>query len=166
MVSQLRSTMTSRLAAIMGPLGWLVGTGLGAGLAPIAPATAGSFVALVIYYYLPIDGYSVALYLMIGVGFSAGIWATGSLSRPTDPDPRRAVWDEFVGVWATCLFLPKTLPWLAAAFICFRILDIVKPWPIRRLERLPGGWGIMADDLLAGVYGLTLLNGVRLIFFD
>jgi phosphatidylglycerophosphatase A len=55
---------------------------------------------------------------------------------------------------------------LAAAFICFRILDIVKPWPIRRLERLPGGLGIMADDLLAGVYGLALLNGVRLVFFD
>ena len=58
--------------------------------------------------------------------------------------------------------LPKTLPWIAAAFVCFRLLDIVKPWPIRRLEKLPGGWGIMSDDLLAGVYGAVLLNGVRL----
>jgi phosphatidylglycerophosphatase A len=64
------------------------------------------------------------------------------------------------------MFLPKTLPWLAAAFVCFRILDIVKPWPIRRLERLPGGLGIMADDALAGLYGTALLNGVRLAFFN
>jgi phosphatidylglycerophosphatase A len=132
----------------------------------VAPATAGSLVALVIYYILPIDGDSVALYSMIGAGFFFGIWATGSLIKPTDIDPRRAVWDEFVGMWATCLFLPKELPWLAAAFVCFRVLDIVKPWPIRRLERLPRGLGIMADDMLAGLFGAALLNGVRLVFFD
>lgn len=145
---------------------WLVGTGLGSGLAPIAPATAGSFVAVVAYYFLPIAGNSVGLYLLIGVGFLVGVWATGRLVNPTDPDPRRAVWDEFIGMWTTCLLLPKTLPWLAAAFFCFRALDILKPWPIRRLERLPGGLGVMADDLLAGVYGAVLLNGLRLAFFD
>ena len=147
-------------------LAWLVGTGLGSGLAPIAPATAGSFVAVVIYCFLPISGNSVGLYLLLGVGFLVGVWATGRLVSPTDHDPRRAVWDEFIGLWTTCLLLPKTLPWLAAAFFCFRALDIVKPWPIRRLERLPGGLGIMADDLLAGLYGAVLLNGLRLAFFD
>ncbi len=162
----LPDTVAGRLAAARDRLGWLAGTGLGSGMVPVAPATAGSLVALIIYYLLPIDGDSVALYLIIGAGFLAGIWATGSLISPTDPDPRRAVWDEFVGMWVTCMFLPKALPWLAAAFVCFRILDIVKPWPIRRLERLPGGLGIMADDLLAGVYGAALLNGVRLVFFD
>ena len=55
---------------------------------------------------------------------------------------------------------------MAVAFLCFRALDIGKPWPIRRLERLPGGLGIMADDLLAGVYGAALLNGLRLAFFN
>ena len=158
--------MVNRLASLMGPLGWLAGTGLGSGMAPVAPATAGSLAALVIYYFLPIDGDSLALCLIIGAGFLAGIWATGSLIRPADPDPRRAVWDEFVGMWATCLFLPKDLPWLAAAFVCFRVLDIVKPWPIRRLERLPGGLGVMADDLLAGLFGAALINGVRLVFFN
>jgi phosphatidylglycerophosphatase A len=166
MARQLPAAVVGRLAAVMGQLGWLAGTGLGSGMAPVAPATAGSLVALVIYYFLPIDGDSVALFLIIGAGFFAGIWATGSLISPTDTDPRRAVWDEFVGMWATCAFLPKDLPWLAAAFVCFRILDIVKPWPIRRLERLPGGLGIMADDALAGLYGAVLLNGVRLVFFD
>ncbi len=145
---------------------WLLGAGFGTGLAPVAPGTVGSLLALVIYAFLPISEDSLALYLMIGVGFVLGIWATGSLTSPSEPDPRKAVWDEFIGMWTTCIFLPKTVSWLAAAFFCFRILDIVKPWPIRRLERLPGGVGIMADDLLAGFYGAALLNGLRWAFFD
>ena len=119
--------------------------------------------SLVLYYFLPIHGHSVALYLLIGLGFLVGIWATGELATSADPDPRRAVWDEFIGMWATCLFVPKTFLWLAAAFCCFRVLDILKPWPIRRLERLPGGLGIMADDLLAGLFGAALLNAARLL---
>lgn len=144
--------------SVLNRLGWLIGTGLGSGLFPIAPATAGSVVALLIYYFIPVDADSTILYLIIGVGFVVGIWATSTLITPTNHDPRQAVWDEFIGMWTTCLLLPKTLPWLAAAFVCFRILDVVKPFPVRRLERLPGGLGIMADDLLAGIYGAILLN--------
>ena len=147
-------------------LAWLVGTGLGSGLAPLAPGTVGSLVALLIYLRLPIPGDSIILYVLIAVGFILGIWATGSLVQPTDPDPRRAVWDEFVGMWATCLLLPKSLPWMAAAFLCFRALDILKPWPARRLEGLPGGLGIMADDLMVGLYGAMVLNTLRLVFFS
>jgi len=146
-------------------LGWLIGTGLGSGLAPLAPGTAGSLLAILIYAFAPVDEDSVTLYALTGVGFFVGIWATGTLTSSSDPDPRRAVFDEFVGMWVTCLFLPKTVAWLAAAFFCFRVLDIVKPWPIRRLERLNGGLGIMVDDLLAGLYGTALLNGLRLAFF-
>ena len=143
-------------------LAWAMGTGLGSGFFPVAPATAGSLVALAIYYATPLHGTSPGLFFLTGIGFFVGVWATGSLITDDDPDPKRAVWDEFVGVWATCLLLPKSLPWIVAAFLCFRFLDIVKPWPIRHLEKLPGGWGIMSDDLLAGVYGAVLLNGVRL----
>lgn len=151
--------------AVLKRIGWLIGTGLGTGLAPVAPATFGSFAALAIYYVLPISEQSIELYLLIGLGMLVGIWATGTLSTTDDPDPKKAVWDEFVGMWVTCLLLPKMLPWLAAAFICFRILDITKPWPARRLERLHGGLGIMADDLMVGIYGAVGLNVVRLIFF-
>ena len=147
-------------------VGWLIGTGLGSGLAPLAPATVGSLLAILIYSFAPVDEDSIALYALIAVGFLVGIWATGTLISSSDPDPKRAVFDEFVGVWVTCLFLPKTVSWLAAAFLCFRVLDIVKPWPIRRLESLHGGLGIMSDDLLAGIYGAALLNGLRLAFFD
>ncbi|MSQ05819.1 MAG: phosphatidylglycerophosphatase A [Dehalococcoidia bacterium] len=146
-------------------LTWLVATGLGSGLAPVAPATVASLLALGIYYFLPISGTSPVLYAMIVGGFALGVSATGYLVTDADPDPHRAVWDEFVGIWATCLWLPKELPWLAAAFVCFRVLDIAKPWPIRRLERLPGGLGIMADDLAAGLAGAALLNAARLLVF-
>jgi phosphatidylglycerophosphatase A len=132
----------------------------------VAPGTVGSLAALVVYFLVPMSGDSVALYLLVGGGFVVGIWATGRLATPTVQDPNTAVWDEFVGMWTTCLLLPKSLPWMAAAFICFRVLDVTKPWPINRLERLPGGWGIMADDLLAGLCGALLLNGLRLAFFD
>ncbi len=158
--------MSNRLIpAVSRRLAWLVATGFGSGLAPVVPATVGSLAALVIYFFAPISSDGVELYLLIGVGFPVGIWATGNLVTATDPDPRSAVWDEFVGMWATCLLLPKTLPWMAAAFICFRALDVLKPGPIRRLERLPGGLGIMADDLLAGLAGAVLLNALRLAFF-
>lgn len=155
-VNRLIETPVTRLA-------WFLGTGLGSGLFPLIPATAASAVALAIYWWSPLTGGSTGLFLLIGIGFLVGVWATGSMSTPTRPDPRHAVWDEFVGMWATCLFLPKTLPWMIAAFFCFRAFDILKPWPIRRMERFPGGWGIMADDLLAAVFGAVLLNVIRLV---
>ena len=156
---------TGPLAAAADKLAWVIGAGLGTGLAPLAPATVGALAALLIYAFVPIAEDSAALYALIGGGFLMGVWATGRMTSDDDPDPHQAVWDEFVGMWATCLLVPKTLPWLAAAFLLFRVLDIVKPWPIRRLEKLHGGLGIMADDLLAGLYGAVILNAVRLAFF-
>ena len=146
-------------------LGWLVGTGFGSGLSPVAPGTAGSLVALAIYWVLPISGDSLTFCLLILIGFPLGIWATGRLVTEEEKDPSRAVWDEFIGLWVTFLLLPKTWPWMAAAFLGFRALDIFKPWPARRAEALPGGLGIMADDLLVGIYGTAILNAARLLFF-
>ena len=151
---------------IINKLAWLMATGLGTGLAPFAPATLASFVTLAIYLAMPISGDSPVLFLLVGLGFSLGIWATGTLVKPTLLDPPQAVWDEVIGMLITCLLLPKTIPWMAAAFVCFRVLDIIKPFPINRLERLPGGVGIMADDLLAGLVGAVALNLVRLFFFN
>ena len=137
-----------------------LGAGAGIGLFPVAPATAASLAAVVIYWFSPLAEDSLGLYLLVGLGFLVGVWATGSLITPNDPDPKTAVWDEFIGMWVTCLLLPKTLPWMAAAFVLFRVLDVLKPWPVRRFERLPRGWGIMADDLAAGVLGALALNAV------
>jgi len=156
MVSRLIEAPAARLA-------WIIGTGFGSGLFPVAPATVGGFVALAVYWWMPLSGESPGLVVLIGTGFLLGVWATGRMSTAADLDPKQAVWDEFIGMWATCILVPKTLPWMAAAFVCFRVLDIWKPWPIRRLERLHGGLGIMADDLLAGVLGAVLLYVIRLL---
>ena len=153
------------MATVLNRAGWALGTGLGIGLAPIAPATVASLAAVLVYGFSPLAEDSAGLFLLCGLGFLAGIWACHSLITDTDHDPKRAVWDEFAGMWITCLFLPKTLPWLAAAFVVFRVLDILKPWPIRRFERLPGGLGIMADDLAAGVAGAFGLNVAYRLFF-
>ena len=144
---------------------WLIGAGLGTGKSPIAPGTVGSVAALLIYVAVPLTEDSLGLYLLVGSGFFVGVWAAGILETPDNIDPGFVVWDEFVGMWATCLLLPKTIPWMIAAFFVFRALDIYKPWPVRRLESLPGGWGIMGDDLLAGFYGAAGLNLVRIVFF-
>ena len=150
--------MLNRLAKPGSVLGWLFGTALGLGLFPIAPATLASLVAVAVYYPLPMNGDSPAFFALVAASLAIGPWACNSLTTDDDPDPKRAVWDEVAGVWLTCLFMPKTLPWLAAAFVVFRVLDVLKPWPIRRFERLPGGWGIMADDAAAGIAGAALLN--------
>ena len=136
----------------------MFGTALGLGLFPVAPATLASLAAVAVYAVAPITGDSPGFLVLIAVSLVIGPWACGSLTSNTDPDPKRAVWDEVAGMWLTCLFLPKTLPWLAAAFLLFRLLDVLKPWPIRQYERLPGGYGIMADDVAAGVLGAALLN--------
>ena len=153
------------MRALAGRAGWAFGTALGVGLFPVAPATAASLAAVVVYWLSPLAGDSVAYYLLAALSIPVGVWATGSLVREDDPDPHKAVWDEVAGMWLTCLLLPKTLPWLAAAFVCFRVLDVLKPWPIRRFERLPSGLGIMADDVAAGTAGAIALNLVHRLAF-
>ena len=159
------SNQLSALGTVSKSVGWLFGTALGLGLFPVAPATLASLAAAAVYYLLPVDGNSPAFFAMVAASLAVGPWACHSLTGPGDPDPKRAVWDEVAGMWLTCLLLPKTLPWLAAAFLLFRALDVLKPWPIRSYERLPGGWGIMADDAAAGIIGACLLNLVYRLFW-
>lgn len=148
-------------------LGKFIGLGFGSGLSPVAPGTAGSLVALFIYYLVSLAAGSLAPYILaalILVGVPLGIWATGLLATEADPDPGRAVWDEFVGLWITCMLVPATIPWLAAAFFTFRLFDIAKPWPARRVENWHGGLGIMSDDVVAGLYGAALLVIARQVW--
>lgn len=164
----------------------LIATGLGAGYAPVAPATAGSAVALLIYWALPFQGagdspaffWMIAGTFIVGTGAAAVIIApppqpagaptlSGTAGRSNDEsDPGRCVIDEFAGMWTACIFLPVTWGWMLAAFTAFRALDILKPFGIRRIEKLPGALGVMADDVAAGLVAAAGLNAVRLIFFD
>ncbi len=139
-------------------------TFFGAGFFPIAPGTFASFEAALIYRFA---GWKLAPlpYLLVLAGvFLAGVAAADIQTRVMkQKDPRPVVIDEVVGQGIALFLAPTGWVWIAAGFFLFRLFDIFKPGPIRLLERLPGGWGIMADDVLAGVFSALVLQGLRLI---
>ena len=143
-----------------------VAIGFGTGKGPIAPATWGTAAALAIYWALQFDVDSAWFFIITAAVIVIGAAAAERLSVPGDEDPRRVVIDEWAGALVTVAFLDNSFWWLFAGFWVFRVLDIAKPWPIRRLENLHGGIGIMADDVAAGIIGAIGLNVVRLVFFD
>lgn len=138
-----------------------IATGLGIGYAPIASGTWGSLPGLVLAWGLNrwggawgVAGAAVAVALL-------GTWAAGrAIGVFGVKDPRQVVVDEIAGQLVTLAFLPINARTLIAGFLLFRALDVWKPWPANRLESLPGGSGIMADDLMAGLYGSLILHGV------
>ena len=131
-------------------IAYIFATGLGSGYTPIAPGTAGSLIALVIYILVPMGNF-VWLSICVLV-FFIGIWASKIVEVKHGKDPGLVVIDEFVGQWLSLLFLPRIIPVFIAAFILFRVLDIFKPFPANDAQKLPHGWGIMADDVIAGIY--------------
>jgi phosphatidylglycerophosphatase A len=136
---------------------FLIGTWFGCGYAPVAPGTAGSLAGLIIAialnYY---GGYGRGTLLALtAILLAPGIWAAGVVAQQTgQPDPQIVVVDEVIGQWIT-LAGAATYNWKTwlAAFVLFRLLDMWKPAPARQLESLLGGWGIVADDVMAGLYG-------------
>ena len=136
-------------------------TGLGAGHGPIAPGTWGSLPALALAWLVEprLGGWGVAS--LAALVTLAGTWAADRTARRLgERDPGRIVVDEIAGQLVALCFLPATPQVLLAGFLLFRILDVVKPWPAHRLEELPGGSGIMADDLMAGLYANLILQGL------
>jgi phosphatidylglycerophosphatase A len=135
-----------------------VATAGGAGYFPVAPGTVGSAVGLILFYgvhRLPIAFQLAAVVFVSLIGVAAG---TRVAQRSGIEDPGIVVIDEVAGMWVSLLFLPLTPVTAVAGFFLFRVLDVVKPAPCRQLEHLPGGWGIMCDDLMAGVYANVLLR--------
>lgn len=136
-------------------------TGFGTGYGPVAPGTWGSLPGLALAFGLDRLAGSWAVLAGAAVAALAGVWAAGraeTLFGEKDPGP--VVIDEIAGQMVTLLFLPVTGPALLLGFMLFRVLDVLKPWPAFRLEELPGGSGIMADDLMVGVYGNLILHGI------
>jgi phosphatidylglycerophosphatase A len=137
----------------------LLAFGLGSGASPYAPGTAGTLLAIPLYLLLaqlPAWQY-LAITLLL---FIFGCWLCDRVARDIDVhDHPGIVFDEIVGYLVTMFLVPTGWWWLAAGFAVFRLFDILKPWPIRWLDRhVQGGLGIMLDDLLAGVYGALLLH--------
>jgi phosphatidylglycerophosphatase A len=141
----------------------LIGSGFGSGYFPVASGTAGSAVALLIWIILP-EMSPFGQFLFIVVSLLVGVPVCTAMEREYGSDPRQAVWDEFAGQWTALFLLPKTAPLMVASFLIFRVLDIWKPFPARRSQDLPGGWGVMVDDLIVGIYTVLLLHFWLILF--
>lgn len=137
-----------------------IALGFGAGLAPVAPGTVGTLAAIPLYLLLePLP--AIAYAALVSVLFLLGVWACGKTARDfNDPDPSAVVWDEVVGFLITMFMAPAGWVYVVIGFVLFRVFDILKPFPINALQSAPGGWGILLDDVLAGVYAALLLRGI------
>jgi phosphatidylglycerophosphatase A len=131
----------------------------GVGYAPVAPGTAGSAIGVALYLLTrswSSNGHLIAFATVVVVGLWASHLAAAHLG---EEDPGSVVIDEVAGQMLTLLLLDVNAAGALLGFLLFRIMDIVKPWPAQRLEALPGGLGVMADDLMAGAYGWLALAG-------
>jgi len=141
----------------------LLATGFGVGYSPIAPGTAGTLVAIPIYYFLsdiPSPLYEITLmgFFFLSVWISEN--AEAFFGKKDDP---RIVIDEVMGFLITMLWLPKTILFIILGFFLFRFFDILKPFPIRQWERrLKGGWGVVLDDVMAAIHANIILHLISL----
>jgi len=135
-----------------------VATGLGVGYLPLCPGTYGTLLAVGLYFPFSRLRPSLMILLLMAL-FCAGVWTAhqGELLW-NQKDPGRVVIDEIVGYLITMGFLPFGLKCAVAGFFLFRAFDILKPFPIRRIEHIHGGFGIMLDDVVAGIYAAVLLR--------
>ena len=142
-------------------LGLFVATCGYLGYVPVAPGTFGSAAGLAVFFAVRSTGSVPIEIAAIVLLFAIGIWS-GTIAEHhfggIDPGP--VVLDEVVGMLVTLFLLPVTLTGAIVGFLVFRVLDVVKPWPSARFEKLPGGLGVMADDGMAAIYGNLVMRGL------
>lgn len=140
-------------------MGRVIATFFGLGFFPFAPGTAASFAVVLLYKFFlaPLPWlYILVLFFLLGI---LGVVSSASYSSEIgEKDPRSIVIDEVCGQLLALILVPATWTALGFSFVLFRFFDIVKPWPITKSEKLPGGWGIMADDLTAAAISLIILQ--------
>ncbi len=138
----------------------LLSLGFGSGLSPHAPGTMGTLVAVPLY--LMLSRLELIAYLIaIASGFILGIYVCNYTSKALGVhDHSGIVWDEIIGYWIAMIAVPApTWQWILTGFVLFRFFDIVKPWPVNLADKhLPGGFGIMIDDVLAGLYAFACIQ--------
>jgi phosphatidylglycerophosphatase A len=159
-------------------ISWIIATWFGSGLLPKAPGTWGSLAAIPFAYIISVYTCPYALIFGIVALFFIGIWASDKIEESSQiKDPRFIVVDEVVGQWIALLPLPFlysfldpnffylfSAPIAAVAFLAFRIFDIWKPWPVNYADKnVPGGYGIMLDDVIAGMYALIVTYALTVV---
>lgn len=132
-----------------------LGSGFYSGYMPFAPGTFGSLVALSIYLIPGMENPTILL-ILISLFSVVGINIGTKFEAIYGKDPKQCTIDEMVGMWITLLFIPKNIWFILIAFIIWRLLDIVKPFPANIAEKLKGGLGIMMDDVIAAIYALAI----------
>ena len=132
--------------------------GFGSGLSPFAPGTVGTLMAVPLYLLMARLPWAYYILLLLAA-IALGIWLCGESARLLGVhDHGGIVWDEILGYLFTMSFAPPGWLWVVVGFVLFRFFDILKPWPIRTVDRqIGGGFGIMLDDLLAGVYAMLVM---------
>jgi phosphatidylglycerophosphatase A len=130
----------------------ILSTCFGIGYFPVAPGTVTSVVAVICYFFIPVLHNAVILLALVLLCSGAGIWAGGMMEEHYGEDPSIVTIDELAGQWLALVFLPEGIVPIVLSLLCFRFFDIAKPGPVDAAQRLPGGWGIMVDDLLAGFF--------------
>ena len=147
----------------------MIATGFGSGYFPKAPGTAGAIFATCIWlglaqFLTPCHLFTATTVIII-IFTVLGVWSSGIMEIHWGKDPSKVVVDEMVGVWIPLLAVNNDnqyyLYYTLAALLLFRLFDIFKPLGIRKMEKFKGGWGIMLDDILAGVYSLLILFGIQ-----
>lgn len=134
-------------------------TGCYAGYAPVAPGTFGTLVAIPLCYLLSRLGLVHGI-LFLGLFTGFAVWMSGEAEKVfKKKDSSLIVIDEIAGLLVTLFLIPWNVKSVVIGFFLFRLMDIAKPFPIRRLEtKLPGGWGVVGDDILAGIYANVALR--------
>ena len=140
------------------PYAWIA-LGLGSGLSPKAPGTLGSLVAVILWWFLYSHLPLPFQLATIVAGFFVGVIVSNWMIEKTGvQDPGFIVWDEFIGQWIALILLPKTLLWYVLGFVVFRLFDIVKRGPVGWADkRFKGGFGVMFDDVIAGLMAMIFL---------
>ncbi len=134
-----------------------------AGFVPIAPATAGSALVALIGWFLPVPPLPITL-VLLALGTALAVWIAGEAEKEFGHDAKPIVIDEAIGQSIALLFVPHVWWAFAAAFVLFRIFDVWKPLGANQAQKLPGGLGIVADDVIAGIVACgTIHLGLRLI---
>lgn len=136
-----------------------IALGFGSGLVPVAPGTAGSLVAYPIFFLLFSALALWAQFAVVAIFFALGVWACAITGRSLGiADHGAIVWDEVAGMLLVLMFTPFAWAWYVAAFVVFRAMDMLKPFPIRLADRnIKNGFGVMFDDLLAAIYSIAIL---------
>ncbi|MCX7876205.1 MAG: phosphatidylglycerophosphatase A [Melioribacteraceae bacterium] len=141
----------------------LIGSGFYTGYVNKASGTFGSLAALLIYLIPGFENptimiFFISFFIVIGVPIAI------KFENKYGPDPKEYTNDEVIGMWLTLLFVPKKIWWIVIGFFIWRFLDIVKPFPAKQLEKVKNGWGVLLDDIAAGIYSFIILQLLIYVF--